>query len=62
VSWSTSACFADSDPRKENGTASTATGITLQGNDHYVTNTIVFSSKIGIGVYGEANILTGCVL
>jgi hypothetical protein len=32
---------------------------TFEGNDHYVTNTIVFSSKIGVAVYGAANILTG---
>ena len=37
----------------------TATGITVAGNDHFVTNTIVFSSKIGVGVYGAANLLTG---
>jgi hypothetical protein len=37
-------------PNKENGTASPATGIELNGNDHYVTNTIVFSSHIGVQV------------
>jgi hypothetical protein len=37
----------------------TATGISIDGNDHFVTNTIVFSAKIGVGVYGAANLLTG---
>jgi hypothetical protein len=36
------------------------------GNDHFITNTIVFSSKIGVAVTGAANLLTGvhtwCVL
>eukprot|EP01084_Bolivina_argentea_P051219 94207_1 len=36
-----------------------ATGIQIFGNDHYVTNTIVFSSKIGVHVTHPANILTG---
>ena len=36
-----------------------ATGIQIFGNDHYVTNTIVFSSKIGVHVTNPANILTG---
>lgn len=39
--------FLYSDKRKENGTASTAIGIVINGNDHYVTNTIIFSSHIG---------------
>jgi hypothetical protein len=29
------------------------------GNDHFITNTIVFSSKIGVAVTGAANLLTG---
>eukprot|EP01084_Bolivina_argentea_P051220 94208_1 len=36
-----------------------ATGIQLFGNDHYVTNTIIFSSKIGVHITNPANILTG---
>jgi hypothetical protein len=48
-----------SDPRKENGTASTAIGILINGNDHYVTNTIVFSSHIGVYINGAADVLTG---
>ena len=36
-----------------------ATGIQIFGNDHYVTNTIVFSSKIGVHVTNPANVLTG---
>ena len=51
--------FLYSDSRKENGTASTATGIQIFGNDHYVTNTIVFSSKIGVDIRNPANILSG---
>jgi hypothetical protein len=38
------------DNRKENGSASTATGIELNGNDHYIDRTIVFSSHIGVQV------------
>lgn len=51
--------FAYSDRRKENGTASTATGIMINGNDHVVANTIVFSSHVGVAVNGAANLLTG---
>jgi len=29
------------------------------GNDHYITNTIVFSSLIGVTITGAANLLTG---
>ena len=36
-----------------------ATGIQIFGNDHYVTNTIVFSSKIGVHVTNPANVMTG---
>ena len=48
-----------SDPRKENGTASTAVGVLLNGNDHFVSNVIVYSAKIGIHVAAAANLLTG---
>ena len=42
----------------------TAVGISVVGNDHYINNVIVFSSKIGISVAGSdyagaANLLTG---
>ena len=36
-----------------------ATGIWLDGNDHYLTNVIVFSSHVGVMVSGNANIITG---
>lgn len=39
--------------------SATATAIEVFGNDHYVTNTIVFSSKIGVHVTNPANVLTG---
>lgn len=51
--------FLYSDPRKENGTATTSTAIQLNGNDHYITNAIVFSSNVGVEVNGAANMLTG---
>lgn len=56
-----------SDPRKENGTASTAIGIDIIGNDHFVTNTIVYSAKIGIfhqgdETFGETRLLKVCKL
>ena len=37
----------------------TATAINIAGNDHFVTNTIVFSSQVGVAVNGAANLLTG---
>ncbi len=42
-------------PNKENGTASTATGISVEGNDHVVTDCVVFSSHVGIAVSGGAD-------
>jgi hypothetical protein len=36
-----------------------ATAIQLFGNDHFITNTIVFSSLIGVEMTGAANLLTG---
>lgn len=51
--------FLYSDSRKENGTASVAVGIQINGNDHYVTNTIVFSSHVGVQINGAADILDG---
>ena len=36
-----------------------ATAIEINGNDHYVLNTVVFSSKIGLAVNGGANYVTG---
>jgi hypothetical protein len=36
-----------------------ATAIEIFGNDHYITNTIVFSSKIGVHITHPANILNG---
>eukprot|EP01084_Bolivina_argentea_P078396 142241_1 len=51
--------FLYSDSRKENGAASTATAVQLFGNDHYMTDCIVFSSKIGVHIKNPANILKG---
>lgn len=36
-----------------------ATGICVNGNDHVVTNVIVFSALVGIAVNGEANLFSG---
>ena len=36
-----------------------ATAIQINGNDHYILNTIVFSSKIGLEVNGAADYVTG---
>ena len=46
-------------PNKENGPKSTAIGISITGNDHYVRDTIVFSSHTGLSITGAANIVTG---
>jgi hypothetical protein len=34
-------------------------GIKIAGNDHYVTNVIVYSSRVGIELTGAANIVNG---
>lgn len=36
-----------------------ATAIQLNGNDHYVLNTVVFSAKVGLEVNGAANYVSG---
>jgi len=36
-----------------------ATAIQINGNDHYILNTIVFSSKVGLEVHGAANYVSG---
>jgi hypothetical protein len=43
------------DPRKENGTLTTAVGIYKNGNDGVIDDCVIFSSKIGLWVGGEAN-------
>eukprot|EP00730_Choanoeca_flexa_P008729 TRINITY_DN12529_c0_g5_i1.p1 TRINITY_DN12529_c0_g5~~TRINITY_DN12529_c0_g5_i1.p1 ORF type:complete len:496 (+),score=122.00 TRINITY_DN12529_c0_g5_i1:16-1503(+) len=48
----------DFDYRKR-GVAPNATAIEINGNDHYVLNTIVFSSKVGVAVNGAADYITG---
>ncbi len=35
----------------------TSIGIQVNGNDHYILNTIVFSSKIGVEINGAANLI-----
>lgn len=42
-------------PKKENGTASVAVGVYKDGNDGVVDDLVVFSSKVGLWVGGEAN-------
>jgi hypothetical protein len=49
------AYFWDS-PKKE--AADGTIGISIQGNDHFVTNVIVFSAQIGVQLNGAANLLT----
>eukprot|EP00656_Telonema_subtile_P038343 TRINITY_DN430_c0_g1_i3.p1 TRINITY_DN430_c0_g1~~TRINITY_DN430_c0_g1_i3.p1 ORF type:complete len:395 (-),score=63.83 TRINITY_DN430_c0_g1_i3:107-1291(-) len=41
------------------GVAPNATAIQINGNDHYILNTIVFSSKVGLEVNGAADYVTG---
>lgn len=48
----------DFDHRKE-GVAPKAIGIKINGNDHYILNTIVFSAKVGVSVHGTANYVEG---
>ena len=41
------------------GTGPNATAIEINGNDHYILNSIVFSSKVGVAVHGAADVVTG---
>lgn len=43
----------------KHGVVPNATAIQINGNDHYILNTIVFSSKIGLEVNGAADYITG---
>ena len=47
-------------PAKENGTASQAVGIYKDSNDGAIIDVVVFSSRIGVQVAGEANIVEVC--
>ena len=51
-----------SDSRKENGTATTANGIVVIGNDHVISDIVVFSSKAGIVVEGAFGGPACCML
>ena len=53
--WAAEFWFGD--PRKENGTASTAVGIYKDGNDGAIIDVVVFSSKTGVVINGGANIV-----
>ena len=44
---------------EKHGTKPNATAIQINGNDHYILNTIVFSAKIGLEVNGAADYITG---
>ena len=44
---------------KQHGVSPNATAIQINGNDHYILNTIVFSAKIGLEVNGAADYVTG---
>ena len=48
------AAYFWSDPKKERNNA---VGIKIAGNDHFVTNVIVFSAQIGVEVTGAANLI-----
>lgn len=50
------AAYPWNSPLKEHNNA---TGIVIDGNDHYVSDTIVYSAQVGVGVYGSADILNG---
>jgi len=41
------------------GAPPNATAIEINGNDHYVLNTIIFSAKIGVAVHGAADYVEG---
>lgn len=41
------------------GVSPNATAIQINGNDHYILNTIVFSSLVGLEVNGAADYITG---
>jgi len=50
------AAYFWSSPLKEK---TNTTGILVAGNDHYVSDTIVFSARVGVELTGAANILSG---
>ena len=50
------AAYFWSDKNKEH---TDSTGICVNGNDHYLTNIIVFSARTGVAVSGAANLLSG---
>ncbi|CAE8588824.1 unnamed protein product [Polarella glacialis] len=43
----------------KHGSVPNSTAIQINGNDHYILNTVVFSSKIGLEVNGAADYVTG---
>ena len=49
------AAYFWSDPKKERNSA---VGILINGNDHFISNTIVFSARDGVVVNGAADLLT----
>ena len=44
---------------KQHGVEPNATAIQINGNDHYILNSIIFSAKIGLEVNGAADYVTG---
>jgi len=48
-----------SDSRKNQCGSSMSRGIQLLGNDHFISNTIIFGAHIGVEVTGAANLLKG---
>ena len=41
------------------GAPPNATAIEINGNDHYILNSIVFSSRVGVAVHGAADYISG---
>ena len=44
---------------EKHGTKPNATAIQINGNDHYILNSIVFSSRVGVEVNGAADYVSG---
>ena len=49
------AAYFWSQPQKEH---TNTIGINVAGNDHFVSNTIIFSARVGVQLSGAANLLT----
>ena len=45
--------------REKLGRPPNATAVQINGNDHYILNSIVFSSRVGVEVNGAADYISG---